>query len=141
MPTSICSFIAAKHAAAALPEGKCDVCHKICCVQSADTYGLVGVKHCYECFENFAMKKNAETLARLKAEHEAEDEEETDEQMKARGAMDEDGFVVCGHCGKGGGSHATEDCPDYDDEEDHTDDCTCNACEEEFTRLGEEAMK
>ena len=47
-------------------------------------------------------------------EDEAEDEEETDEQMKARGAMDEDGFVVCGHCGKGGGSHATEDCPDHE---------------------------
>ena len=79
MPTSICSFIAAKHAAAALPEGKCDVCNKICCVQSADTYGLVGVKWCYECFEDFAMKKNAENLARLKAEHDADVEADEDE--------------------------------------------------------------
>jgi hypothetical protein len=51
---------------------------------------------------------------RKEDEEEDEDEEETDEQMKARGAMDEDGFVVCGHCGKGGGSHATEDCPDHE---------------------------
>jgi hypothetical protein len=43
-----------------------------------------------------------------------EDKEESDEEMKARGAMDGDGFVVCGHCGKGGGSHATEDCPDHE---------------------------
>jgi len=40
--------------------------------------------------------------------------EETDEDMKARGAMDGDGFVVCGTCGKGGGAHATEDCPDQE---------------------------
>jgi len=27
---------------------------------------------------------------------------------------DGDGFVVCEHCSKGGGAHASEDCPDYE---------------------------
>ena len=45
-----------------------------------------------------------------------EQQEIVAEQMKARGAMDEDGFVVCGHCGEGGGDHATEDCPGVDEE-------------------------
>ena len=30
--------------------------------------------------------------------------------------VDGDGFVVCGHCGEGGGDHATEDCPGVDEE-------------------------
>jgi len=46
--------------------------------------------------------------------HTAPDYQESDEEMKARGAMDGDGFVVCGTCGKGGGAHATEDCPDQE---------------------------
>ena len=41
--------------------------------------------------------------------YEEEDEEESE--------VDGDGFVVCEHCGKGGGAHASEDCPDYDYEE------------------------
>jgi hypothetical protein len=40
---------------------------------------------------------------------------EEDEQMKARGAMDDDGFVVCEHCGAGGGAHGSDDCPDDDE--------------------------
>jgi hypothetical protein len=53
----------------------------------------------------YLLKTSAEARARVV------EAEETDEQMKARGAMDRDGFVVCGHCGEGGGDHATEDCP------------------------------
>jgi len=44
----------------------------------------------------------------------SEEPEEKEESMKARGAMDGDGFVVCEHCGKGGGAHASDDCPDYE---------------------------
>ena len=48
---------------------------------------------------------------------EEEDEEEEEEEEEEEGEVDGDGFVVCEHCGKGGGAHASEDCPDYDYEE------------------------
>ena len=35
-----------------------------------------------------------------------------EEHTEAEDEVDGDGFVVCGHCGKGGGSHAPEDCPE-----------------------------
>ena len=74
----------------------------------------------FEEYEENLTKKTEE-------DEEEEEEEETDEQMKARGAMDSDGFVVCEHCGKGGGAHSSEDCPDLMREE------TCVKCKETKT--------
>lgn len=52
----------------------------------------------------YHLKTSAEARARV-VEVEAECHDE-----------DGDGFVVCGHCGEGGGDHATEDCPGVDEE-------------------------
>ena len=61
--------------------------------------------------------------------------EETDEEMKARGAMDDDGFVVCEHCGAGGGAHPTEECPGLDEE------CPGNEEDYEFTECCDTGCK
>jgi hypothetical protein len=88
----------------------CSACEEQHPVDSLIEVG--GDLFCDKCFECDGYDYH--TAPDYQESEEDEDEEETDEQMKARGAMDEDGFVVCGHCGKGGGSHATEDCPDHE---------------------------
>lgn len=65
----------------------------------------------------YHLKTSAEARARVvEAEAECHDE-------------DGDGFVVCGHCGEGGGDHATEDCPSVEKE------CTeqCGVCCEDVS--------
>ena len=45
--------------------------------------------------------------------------------------IDDDGFVVCEHCGKGGGSHSSDDCKENIDN--YMTDYQCCLCKQFFT--------